>query len=205
MRLVRTGEGWRARRGRGGGGDRRQGLGAAPSATTSVELPQELPSLSPASRRRGRRGRASGFTLTEVLLVVAIIGLLSAIAIPNMMRALADTRIKRAMVDIRAIETQVAMYEVDQGHLPDTLADLGLASMTDPWGRPYQYLRIEGRGKADRGKWRMDRFLVPLNSDYDLYSMGPDGLSRPPLTAAASRDDIIRAGNGSFVGVATDY
>ncbi|MCG6963484.1 MAG: prepilin-type cleavage/methylation domain-containing protein, partial [Acidobacteria bacterium] len=37
------------------------------------------------------------------------------------------------------------------------------------------------------------------------YSMGPDGKSQPPLTAKASRDDIVRAGNGSFVGVAIDY
>jgi general secretion pathway protein G len=55
------------------------------------------------------------------------------------------------------------------------------------------------------GKKRKDRNLVPLNSDYDLYSQGPDGNSVSPLTAAASQDDIIRANNGGFVGKAEDY
>jgi general secretion pathway protein G len=52
---------------------------------------------------------------------------------------------------------------------------------------------------------RKDRNLVPINSDYDLYSMGPDGESMPPLTAARSRDDIVRANNGGFVGTAEAY
>lgn len=46
---------------------------------------------------------------------------------------------------------------------------------------------------------------MPINSDYDLYSKGKDGKSQKPLTAAASRDDIVRAGNGAFVGLASDY
>ena len=58
---------------------------------------------------------------------------------------------------------------------------------------------------ASVGKKRKDKSLHPLNSDYDLYSMGPDGRSVSPLTAKASRDDIIRANNGGFIGVAEDY
>ncbi|MCP5251868.1 MAG: hypothetical protein H6939_09135 [Burkholderiales bacterium] len=46
---------------------------------------------------------------------------------------------------------------------------------------------------------------MPINSDYDLYSMGKDGASVSPLTAKASRDDIIRANNGRFIGRAADY
>jgi len=52
---------------------------------------------------------------------------------------------------------------------------------------------------------RKDHNLVPLNTDYDLYSMGPDGNSVGPLTAKASRDDIIRANNGSYIGPAANY
>ena len=52
---------------------------------------------------------------------------------------------------------------------------------------------------------RKDHNLVPLNTDFDLYSMGPDGESASPLTAKASRDDIIRANNGSYIGTATNY
>lgn len=52
---------------------------------------------------------------------------------------------------------------------------------------------------------RKDHNLVPLNTDYDLYSSGPDGASVGPLTAKASRDDILRANNGRFVGPASAY
>jgi general secretion pathway protein G len=66
-------------------------------------------------------------------------------------------------------------------------------------------LRIAGADLKGKGDLRKDRFLVPLNSDYDLYSMVKDGASKGPLTAAESRDDILRANNGAFIGVAVDY
>ena len=63
--------------------------------------------------------------------------------------------------------------------------------MTDPWGHAYQYTsHTDG---STRGSWRKDKNIVPINSDFDLYSMGKDGTSVPPLTAQASRDDIVRA------------
>jgi general secretion pathway protein G len=46
---------------------------------------------------------------------------------------------------------------------------------------------------------------VPINSDFDLYSVGKDGQSQDPLTAPVSRDDIVRANNGRFVGLASTY
>jgi general secretion pathway protein G len=60
-------------------------------------------------------------------------------------------------------------------------------------------------GGGSSSQPRKDRFLVPINSDYDLYSMGPDGASAPPLTAKASHDDIIRASDGAYVGVAENF
>jgi general secretion pathway protein G len=47
--------------------------------------------------------------------------------------------------------------------------------------------------------------VVPINTDYDLYSMGKDGKSQPPLTAKDSRDDIIRANDGAYIGPAEGY
>ena len=73
----------------------------------------------------------------------------------------------------------------------------------DPWGRPYEYLLMASE-KGKKG-FRKDKNLHPLNSDYDLYSCGRDGKSIPPLTAQQSRDDIVRANNGGFVGLATNY
>jgi general secretion pathway protein G len=59
---------------------------------------------------------------------------------------------------------------------------------------------MKGNGKA-----RKDKFLVPINSDYDLYSDGQDGQSASPLTAKASQDDIVRAANGRYVGLASQF
>ena len=52
---------------------------------------------------------------------------------------------------------------------------------------------------------RKDKNLVPINSEYDLYSLGPDGDSMPPLTAKPSRDDIVMANDGKYIGPVEDY
>ncbi len=52
---------------------------------------------------------------------------------------------------------------------------------------------------------RKDRFLVPINSDFDLYSMGKDRESVAPLTAKKSHDDVVRANDGAFVGLASEF
>ena len=44
-----------------------------------------------------------------------------------------------------------------------------------------------------------------MNSDYDLYSVGKDGASSPPIMAKPSQDDVIRASNGSYVGLAANF
>jgi len=59
---------------------------------------------------------------------------------------------------------------------------------------------MKGNGQA-----RKDRFLVPLNSDYDLYSDGQDGQTTAPITAQKSQDDIIRASDGAYVGLASQF
>jgi general secretion pathway protein G len=60
-------------------------------------------------------------------------------------------------------------------------------------------------GPGSIGQARKDRNLVPINSDYDLYSVGPDGRSVPPLTAHHSQDDIVRARNGAYIGPASEF
>ena len=75
--------------------------------------------------------------------------------------------------------------------------------MKDPWGTPYQYISHDD--KKGKGKWRKDHNIVPINSDFDLWSNGKDGQSSAPLTAKHSRDDILRASNGRFIGLASDF
>jgi general secretion pathway protein G len=55
------------------------------------------------------------------------------------------------------------------------------------------------------GQLRKDRNLVPINTDFDLFSRGKDGQTNFPLTAQRSRDDIVRANNGGYIGLASDY
>jgi general secretion pathway protein G len=46
---------------------------------------------------------------------------------------------------------------------------------------------------------------VIRGENFDLYSMGPDGDSKAAFTARASRDDIVRASNGSFIGPVSEF
>ncbi len=146
---------------------------------------------------------SGGFTVIELLIVVAIIFTISAIAVPNLMAAMDQARIARAVGDIHTIGLSVQEYDVLNGQYPDTLSDAGYGSTVDPWGNPYQYLNFQDvKGK---GKMRKDRFLVPINTFFDLYSMGKDGQSVSPLTAKQSQDDIIWANDGGYVGPASNF
>ena len=145
-----------------------------------------------------------GFTLVELLIAAAIIVTLAGMAIPSLARAREFARVGKAISEIQTLDLAIARYQLDQGQLPTTLGQLGPDVPTvDPWGSPYQFLNFTGIN--GNGQMRKDRFLVPINSTYDLYSMGPDGRSRPPLTARDSRDDIIRANDGAYVGPAVGY
>jgi len=152
----------------------------------------------------GRKYKSSlGFTLVELLMAMVIAMTLAALAIPSVLSSIEDARVARAMGDIDALEGDIAAYDQLNDSLPNTLADIGRDQMLDPWGHPYQYLNFaNAKGK---GQMRKDRFLVPINSTYDLYSMGKDGKSVPPITAKVSQDDIIRANDGAYLGLASNY
>ena len=145
-----------------------------------------------------------GFTLVEVLLVAVIVGILAAMALPYLERVKERGRVAAAIGDVRAIGWDIVEYEMNHGQLPSSLGATGWGDRLDPWGNPYEYTRIKG-GSASRGAMRKDRFLVPINSDFDLYSMGADGKSASALTAGVSQDDIVRANDGGFVGLGEHY
>ena len=150
--------------------------------------------------------RVRAITLVELLIAIAILGTLSAIAVPSYNNYIDKARNSTAIVDIREIELGIVRFQAVNGRLPNTLAEAGLPTKLDPWGRLYSYLRIQGGVEKDIQKHgRKDRSTHPINTDFDLYSMGKDGRSQQPLTAKASHDDIVRANNGAFVGLASDY
>jgi general secretion pathway protein G len=154
-------------------------------------------------RSRHRHEVSDGFTVVELLIVVAIALTVAAIAVPHLVSALDQARYARAVSDVHTLQDAITADQANNGVYTDSLANLGYGYLLDPWGNPYQYLNhatMKGNGKA-----RKDRFLVPLNNDYDLYSMGKDGASVPPITAKPSQDDIIRASDGSYVGLASLY
>lgn len=142
------------------------------------------------------------FTLIELLSVVAIIGVLSAIMIPKYSDVVERAKVAKAIGDLKAISTDLLSLD----SLPASLATINRHMMVDPWGRPYVYLRFAPRkGKAPPAGARKDRFLVPINTSFDLYSMGKDGQSALPLTAARSRDDVVVANDGGFIGLARNF
>ena len=215
-----------------------------------------------------RFNRSGGFTLIELMLAVAIIGIMSSLAIPNYLGFLEKARVARAVAEINGIAKEVRGYALSTELYPDNLAQVGLSTKLDPWGNPYQYYRINCEtvviGRLDNlespvigsvgpvlpasvalppvnphvsfalyegdhegliqltqggggggggggppcggiGGARKDRSMVPINSDFDLYSMGKDGQSVGPLTAQKSHDDVIRANDGGFYGLAANF
>lgn len=135
-----------------------------------------------------------GFTLIELLIVTAIIGVLATLVVPSYRFFVTRTQIARVKTEIRVMEKDISAYVLEKGGLPAALTDLGRGVLLDPWKHPYQYSPVPVRLSA-----------TPLNTDFDLYSMGPDGASAPLLSDPTSLDDIVRASDGGFVGTASDY
>ena len=148
-----------------------------------------------------RLSRKAGFSLIEIMVTVAILAIVVSIAIPAYQDYLKEGQISVAVQEIRNISLMIEDMEAS-GDLPASLTEVGV-NFNDPWGNPYQYLNV--RDAKSPGEVRKDKSLTPINTDYDLYSMGPDGESAAPLTAAKSRDDIVRANDGGYIGEASGY
>jgi len=153
---------------------------------------------------RGERG----LTFVELVITILIVGILATIAMPSYLKYLQKNKETTAISDINTIASRLKdIMTENPDALPSDLATINFGNilpLTDPWGNPYQYLPLYGR-PANENDARKDHNLHPINSDFDLYSMGPDGQSQKALQNAHSRDDIIRANDGAFVGVASTY
>jgi general secretion pathway protein G len=142
---------------------------------------------------------SKGFTLVELIIVVAIVGVLATLAIPAYDAIREKARIYRAVAEIRNLETEINAYLTEKGVYPATLSDLGRGVILDPWEHEYQYSPVP--------KYK-DRFLNLLNTTYDLHSMGSGGtsnLGNPRTTDPACKDDVILGGDGSYIGTGENY
>jgi general secretion pathway protein G len=149
-------------------------------------------------------GSRKGITLTEIAIAIAVLALLAVLVLPSYAHNAVQARKSQAVQDIARIETLIERYRAENGlRLPESLDQLGASIPLDPWGNAYQYVNIEANVELTR--LRLDPYHFPLNSDYDLYSMGADGRSALQISAGPARDDIVRAGNGRFIGLAADY
>lgn len=127
---------------------------------------------------KSKRNRVKGFTLIEIMVVVAILGILAAIITPQIMDRPSKARVTAAKQDIRVIESALNMYKLDNYNYPST--EQGLEALVekpdgdppapnwqqggyldqvpkDPWGRQYKYLKPGQHGEID------------------VYTLGADG------------------------------
>ena len=164
----------------------------------------------------------SGITLLELIIATAIVSIISSISVSSYSGYIETTKVSQAVAQIRGLTLLIEDYALDYGEYPENLRDIGNEGLIDPWGNPYTFLNLkiekrnddDDRGRDDDdddddriniGSARKDGNLVPINTNYDLCSPGKDGKSKPPLRAKDSRDDIIFANDGDYIGLASEF
>ena len=150
-----------------------------------------------------RRQKNKAFTIIELVVTILIVTLFYFTLAPAILGMVDKVNSKTTEDEITDMQDLIDDFFEDNGFFPDSLDEIFDPVPLDPWGKPFQYLNHDtGNGN---GALRKDKNLVPINSDYDLYSMGPDGKTASPLTAKISHDDIVRGRNGAYVGLGLDY
>ncbi|CAN7547696.1 type II secretion system major pseudopilin GspG [Trinickia sp. LjRoot230] len=138
-----------------------------------------------------RAGRQRGFTLIEIMVVIAILGILAALIVPKIMSRPDEARRVAARQDIGSIRQALDLYRLDNGRYPSQ--DQGLQALVakpttepvpnnwkdggyldklpgDPWGHPYQYLNPGVHGEIDVFSYGSDSKAGGEGNDADIGS-----------------------------------
>jgi general secretion pathway protein G len=100
-------------------------------------------------------------------------------------------KVSRCQAEIRSLEKNIISFNTDKGVFPPT----GPLTERDPWGNRYQYVNIANDPALAREK----STGATYNTDFDIYSTGPDGNSAVDFNDPTSKDDIVRGGDGGRV------
>lgn len=149
-----------------------------------------------------------GVTLIELLVVVAVLATLTGLGVAGYSSYRDTARINTSKQEIIEISALIERYKLATGNWPAALSDIKQQNRKDPWDNPYVYAPIPkliGNITVGGTNIRQDANQRPINTFYDLYSMGADGESINNISAPKSKDDVIRARDGDFIGLASDY
>ncbi len=132
----------------------------------------------------------AGFTLIEIMVVIAIIGILATLIVPKIMGRPDEARVTAAKHDLATMSQALKLYRLDIGRYPTT--EQGLKALVerptsepvpqnwktggyldrlpnDPWGNPYQYANPGSKGEVDLFSYGADGKPGGAALDADLY------------------------------------
>jgi general secretion pathway protein G len=117
---------------------------------------------------RGAQQQERGFTLLELLVVLAILGLMAAIVGPQVIKYFGSSKTQTAAVQVRNVAASLELFRLDAGRYPTPEEGLGAlmkapasvpiwngpympqaSALVDPWGNPYQFKSPGDHGEID--------------------------------------------------------